>query len=110
MSVTQLSRLERGESSITQARMVQIANVLGVKPEELYVQRKQREYVELEIVHAVVLQIDEMIERLGITLSPKQRADLTIDFYKLEAERLQGAEDQTVDVKKYERLVLTLVR
>ena len=108
MSVAQLSRLERGISSMTQARMIQIAEVLGVEPKELYLQRMSREHVELEIVHAVVFQIDEMVDRLGITLSPKQRADLTVELYRQEASRLEETEDQTVDVKRYENIVLAV--
>ena len=62
----------------------------------------------MEIVHAVVLQIDEMVDRLGITLSPKQRADLTVELYRQEADRLEDSADQTVDVKRYENIVLAV--
>ena len=108
ISIAQLSRLERGISSMSQGRMVQIARALEVKPVELYFQAPSQGRIELKIVHAVVLQIDEMVERLGITLNPKQRADLTIELYRQEVARLDGSVDQTVDLKLYENIVLAL--
>jgi len=108
ISIAQLSRLERGISSMSQGRMVQIARALEVKPVELYFQAPSQGRIELKIVHAVVFQIDEMVERLGITLNPKQRADLTVELYRQEVARLEGSSDQTVDLQLYESMVVAL--
>ena len=88
--------------------MIQIAKILEVRPEELYLQTPSQGEVDLEIIHAVVLQIDEMVERLGISLHPKQRADLTVELYRQEADRLKDSTDKIVDIKRHENIVLAL--
>ena len=108
MSVAQLSRLERGISSMTQGRMVQIGRALDVRPTDLFHRPPTREQIDLKTIHSVILQIDEMLERLEITLSPKQRADLTVELYKQEANRLAESDGQIVDVTRYESIVAAL--
>ncbi|WP_107497088.1 helix-turn-helix transcriptional regulator [Thalassobius sp. I31.1] len=110
ISITQLSRLERGASSLTQSRMRAIADVFGVRPEDLFVTRRSQENVDLDVIHAVVVQLDEMLVRLGAEASPQQRADLTIELYRLETTGLSSEDlaGVSVDLRKYEGMLRSL--
>lgn len=107
ITITQLSRLENGRSSMTQARMQQIAEVLEVKPQELYLAPHQTGELNLDIMHAIILQVDEFLTRLNISLSSKKRADLCVILYRKETKRLEenGLSSDDVDVSEYEDIV-----
>ena len=110
ISITQLSRLERGLSSITQTRMNQLAEVFCVEPHMLFADAIPREEIELELMRNVIVQLDEMLLRLDIKLTPEQRGDLTVELYRLEVGGLN--EDQLsnhqVNIKRYEGMVKAL--
>jgi transcriptional regulator with XRE-family HTH domain len=110
MSVTQLSRLERGASSLTQDRITDLAKVFEVEPHELFRDSTSKEKIELDLMRDVIVQLDEMIQRLGVTLTPVQRGDLTIELYRLETDGLEEAElsGHTVDLRKFEGMVKAL--
>jgi transcriptional regulator with XRE-family HTH domain len=110
LSVTQLSRLERGISSLTQERMMELARVFEIEPHELFRDAMSKEKVELDLMRDVIVQLDEMVTRLGISLSPQQRGDLTIALYHLETKFLSEADlaEHEVDLKKFEDMVKAL--
>ncbi len=110
ISITQLSRLERGLSSITQTRMTQLAGVFDVEPHELFSNTTPREELDLEVMRAVIVQLDEMLIRLGVTLTPEQRGDLSIELYRLETDGVREADlaEHKVDLKKFEGMVKAL--
>jgi len=110
ISITQLSRLERGLSSITQARMTQLAGVFHVEPHELFSNTTPREELELEVMWAVIVQLDEMLIRLGVNLTPEQRGDLTVELYRLEIDGLEKDQlsDHQVNIKRFEGMVKVL--
>lgn len=112
MSITQISRLERGTSSVTQFRMQVLAELFGIEPHELFKDSKSRERIELQVMRDVIVQLDEMVERLGVSLTPKQRGDLTIELYLLEAndKDADALSDHKVDLKKFEGMVRALGR
>ncbi|MEP0964945.1 MAG: hypothetical protein ABJQ70_00765, partial [Roseobacter sp.] len=47
-------------------------------------------------------QLDEMVLKLGLSLTPQQRGDLTIELYKLESENDLEAD---LDLRKYEGML-----
>jgi transcriptional regulator with XRE-family HTH domain len=110
MSVTQLSRLERGASSLTQDRITDLAKVFEVEPHELFRNATSKEKIELDLMREVIVQLDEMIQRLGVTLTPVQRGDLTIELYRLESDGFEEDElsGHAVDLRKYEGMVKVL--
>ena len=110
ISVTQLSRLERGLSSITQMRMTQLAGVFDVEPHELFSNTTPREELELEVMRAVIIQLDEMLLRLGVSLTPEQRGDLTVELYRLEVNGLDDNQlsGHQVNIKRFEGMVKAL--
>ncbi|WP_108826912.1 helix-turn-helix transcriptional regulator [Ascidiaceihabitans donghaensis] len=110
ISVTQLSRLERGTSSLTQERMMELARAFEIEPHELFRYATSREKLELDLMREVIVQLDEMVIRLGISLSPQQRGDLTIALYRLETKFLSEADlaEHEVDLKKFEDMVKAL--
>lgn len=110
ITITQLSRLENGKSSMTQTRMQQIADVLEVKPQELYLAPHQTGELNLDIMHAIIEQLDESLTRLNITLPSKKRADLCIALYRKETKRLEkeGLSSSDVDVSEYEDILETM--
>lgn len=111
LTVTQLSRIENGKSSMTQARMKQIADILGVKPQELYLAPHQTGELNLDIMHAIIEQLDELLQRLGLSVPSKKRADLCVAIYKMETKRLEkdGLSSSDVNVTEYEDMLGTLV-
>jgi len=102
MSVTQLSRLERGTSSLTQARIVALAKVFDVMPHEIFSGARSKEQIDLDLMRDVIVQLDEMVLKLGLSLTPQQRGDLTIELYKLETENDPKTE---LDLRKYEGML-----
>ncbi|MCF2870776.1 helix-turn-helix domain-containing protein [Octadecabacter sp. G9-8] len=110
LSVTQLSRLERGASSLTQDRIVELAKAFEIEPHELFRDASFKEKIELNLMRDVIVQLDEMIQRLGISLTSTQRGDLTIELYRLETEGLDEAQlvDHSVNLKKFEGMVKAL--
>jgi len=110
MSVTQLSRLERGASSLTQDRITAFAQVFDVEPYELFRDAVSKEKIELELMRSVIIQLDEMLLRLDVSLSPQQRGDLTIELYRLETHDLGESDlaEHSVDLKRYEGMVKAL--
>jgi len=110
ISITQLSRLERGLSSITQTRMTQLAGVFEVEPHMLFTNTTPREELELEVMRAVIVQLDEMLIRLGINLTPEQRGDLTVELYRLEVDGLTEDQlsDHQVNINRFEGMVKAL--
>lgn len=110
ISVTQLSRLERGLSSLTQARMNQLAEVFAVEPHDLYRNATSKERLELNVMRDVIVQLDEMISRLGVDLTPQQRGDLTVELYRLEVDGLtdEALTDHVVNLKRFEGMVRAL--
>ncbi|WP_039016874.1 helix-turn-helix domain-containing protein [Halocynthiibacter namhaensis] len=112
MSITQLSRLERGISSVTQFRMQVLAGLFDIEPHELFKDSKSRERIELKIMKDVIVQLDEMVARLDVPLTPKQRGDLTIELYLLETNDHDAdtLSEHTVDLKKFEGMVRALGR
>lgn len=110
LSVTQLSRLERGTSSLTQDRIADLAKVFEIEPHELFRDATSKEKIELDLMRDVIVQLDEMLLRLGVSLSPQQRGDLTIEVYRLETSGLSDTDltDHSVDLKKFEGMVKAL--
>ncbi len=110
ISVTQLSRLERGLSSLTQARMNQLAEVFAVEPHDLYRNATSKEKLELNVMRDVIVQLDEMISRLDVNLTPQQRGDLTVELYRLEVDGLtdEALTDHVVNLKRFEGMVRAL--
>ncbi|WP_424978959.1 helix-turn-helix domain-containing protein [Leisingera sp. S232] len=110
ISVTQLSRLERGLSSLTQARMNQLAEVFAVEPHDLYRNATSKERLELNVMRDVIVQLDEMISRLDVSLTPQQRGDLTVELYRLEVDGLtdEALTDHVVNLKRFEGMVRAL--
>jgi hypothetical protein len=102
--------LERGASSLTQDRITDLAKVFEVEPHELFRDSTSKEKIELDLMRDVIVQLDEMIQRLGVTLTPVQRGDLTIELYRLETDGLEEAElsGHTVDLRKFEGMVKAL--
>lgn len=112
MSVTQLSRLERGTSSLTQARIAKFAEVFDIEPHEIFSRTRSREQIDLDLMRDVIIQLDEMVLKLGLSLTPQQRGDLTIELYRLETNGLDEADlsDHEVDLRKFEGMVKALGR
>ncbi|MDX8346510.1 helix-turn-helix transcriptional regulator [Cognatiyoonia sp. IB215446] len=110
ISVTQLSRLERGRSSLTQHRMVQLTELFGVEPHALFNDAKTREQLDLDVMRDVIVQLDEMLHRLEITLTPEQRGDLTVELYRLETHGLEDGDlaEHQVDIRRFEGMVRAL--
>ncbi|MEP3199180.1 MAG: helix-turn-helix domain-containing protein [Lentilitoribacter sp.] len=106
-STTHVSRIETGESSLTQAMMTKIALALDIEPQDLFITSPNEGEINLEILHHVVRQLDEWLEEKGFRISAEDRADLTIELYRLEAEHIKAAELAPEDVKvsKYENLL-----
>ena len=111
ITITQLSRLENGRSSMTQARMQQIADILEVKPQELYLAPHQTGGLDVDVMHSIIEQLDQMLQRLDLTVTSKKRADLCVAIYKMETKRLEkaGLTSADVDVAEYEDMLGTLV-
>ena len=112
ISITQLSRLERGVSSLSQRRMSEIASALGVKPVDLFLSHQPREEVDLRVIRDVIVQLDQLFEILGIEPTPEQRADLTVEIYRLETDGLdpEAVEAKAVDLKKYEGMLKSMMK
>lgn len=104
MSVTQLSRLERGTSSLTQSRIAALARVFDVEPHEIFSRARSKEQIDLDLMREVIVQLDEMVLKLGLSLTPQQRGDLTIELYKLESEGVDQS-DSPLDLRKYEGML-----
>lgn len=103
-STTHVSRIETGESSLTQAMMTKIATALDIEPQNLFITSPNEGEINLDILHHVVKQLDEWLEDKGFRITADDRADFTIELYKLEADRIKVAELKAddVDVTKYE--------
>jgi transcriptional regulator with XRE-family HTH domain len=112
ISVTQLSRLERGTSSLKQMRVQTIARELGVSPEELFQTKRPRERVDLELIHQVIVQLERLLAQLEINPSPEQRADLTVELYRLETDGLEldDLTDMKIDLRKYEGMLRSMAK
>lgn len=110
ITITQLSRLENGKSSMTQSRMQQIADALDVKPQELYLTPHQTGVLSLVIMHSVIEQLDQLLEQLDIKVPSKKRADLCVAIYKMETKRLEQAGLTVLDVSvsEYKDMIGTL--
>ncbi len=110
MSVTQLSRLERGVSSLTQDRITAFAQVFEVEPYELFRDATSKEKLELNVMRDVIVQLEEMLVRLDMSLTPQQRGDLVIELYRLETGDLDEAElsEHVVNLKRFEGMVKAL--
>ena len=69
-----------------------------------------REELDLEVMPAVIVQLDEMLIRLGVNVTPEQRGDLAVELYRLEVDGL--TEDQLshhqVNIKRFEGMVKAL--
>jgi len=111
MSVTQLSRLERGTSSLTQQRIMALSTFFGVEPHELFNDAITHEGVELNVMRDVIVQLDEMLARMAIHPTPQQRADLTIELYRLETNGVPAKDlpRLTVRLKKYEGMLRSML-
>lgn len=112
ISITQLSRLERGVSSLSQSRMKDLAAELEVKPEEIFQSHEPREKLDLDVMHEVIVQLDRLLNRMGLEPTPEQRADLTIEIYRLETDGLapDALDPSRLDLKKYEGMLRTLTK
>jgi len=110
ITITQLSRLENGKSSLTQKRMHDIAKILEVKPQELYLAPHQTGKIDLKIIHEIIEQVDQLLVQFEVTVSSKKRADLCIAIYRREIERLEdkGLTSADVDAKLHEDMVKLL--
>ncbi|MEP3198797.1 MAG: helix-turn-helix transcriptional regulator [Lentilitoribacter sp.] len=106
-STTHVSRIETGESSLTQSMMTKIASALDIEPQDLFITSPNEGEINLDILHHVVKQLDEWLEDKGFRISAEDRADFTIELYRLEADRIKAAELAPEDVKvaKYENLL-----
>ncbi|MEO9459888.1 MAG: helix-turn-helix transcriptional regulator [Lentilitoribacter sp.] len=106
-STTHVSRIETGESSLTQAMMTKIATALDIEPQDLFITSPNEGEINLEILHHVVRQLDEWLEDKGFRISADDRADLTIELYQLEAEHIKAAQLSPEDVRvaRYENLI-----
>jgi transcriptional regulator with XRE-family HTH domain len=106
-STTHVSRIETGESSLTQSMMTKIASALDIEPQDLFITSPNEGEVNLEILHHVVRQLDEWLEEKGFRISADDRADLTIELYQLEAEHIKAAQLSPEDVRvaRYENLI-----
>jgi transcriptional regulator with XRE-family HTH domain len=107
---SQVSRLERGLSSITQSRMLQLTELFGIEPHALFNDAASREDIDLDLMRAVIVQLDEMLLRLGVNLTPEQRGDLTVELYRLEMRGLDEDQlsDHQVNIKRFEGMVKAL--
>ena len=107
---SQVSRLERGLSSITQSRMLQLTKLFGIEPHALFNDAATREGIDLDVMRAVIIQLDEMLIRLGVKLTPEQRGDLTVELYRLEVSGLDDDQllDHQVNIKRFEGMVKAL--
>ncbi|MBU2994358.1 helix-turn-helix transcriptional regulator [Octadecabacter sp. 1_MG-2023] len=110
MSVTQLSRLERGVSSLTQNRITAFSQVFEVEPYELFRDAMSKEKIELNLMRDVIVQLEEMLLRLDMSLTPQQRGDLVIELYRLETGGLDEADlsEHVVNLKRFEGMVKAL--
>ncbi len=110
VSITHLSRLERGLASLNQNRILQISEVFDLEPHMLFINATPREELELRVMRDVIVQLDEMLIRLSVNLTPEQRGDLTVELYRLEVDGLE--EDQLsghqVNIKRFEGMVKAL--
>ena len=99
---SQVSRLERGLSSITQSRMLQLTKLFGIEPHALFNDAATREDIDLDLMRAVIVQLDEMVQNLGVNLTPEQRGDLTVELYRLEVGGLDDDQlsDHQVNIKR----------
>ena len=107
---SQVSRLERGLSSITQSRMLQLTKLFGIEPHALFNDAATREDIDLDLMRAVIVQLDEMVQNLGVNLTPEQRGDLTVELYRLEVGGLDDDQlsDHQVNIKRFEGMVKAL--
>ncbi|WP_039017563.1 hypothetical protein [Halocynthiibacter namhaensis] len=82
------------------------------EPHELFKDSKSKERIELKVMKDVIVQLDEMVARLDVPLTPKQRGDLTIELYLLETndQDADALSEHTVDLKKFEGMVRALGR
>lgn len=110
MSVNQLSRLERGASSLKQDRITALARVFSVEPHELFSDAMSKEKIELDLMRDVIVQLEEMLLRLDVSLTPQQRGDLVIELYRLETDDLDDADlsEHVVNLKRFECMVKAL--
>jgi transcriptional regulator with XRE-family HTH domain len=110
ISVTQLSRLERGVSSLTQDRITAFSQVFEVEPYELFRDAMSKEKIELNLMREVIVQLEEMLLRLDMSLTPQQRGDLVIELYRLETGGLDEADlsEHVVNLKRFEGMVKAL--
>lgn len=106
-STTHVSRIETGESSLTQSMMTKIATALDIEPQDLFITSPNEGEINLDILHHVVKQLDEWLEEKGFRISADDRADLTIELYQLEAEHIKAAQLEPKDVRvaRYENLI-----
>ena len=111
-STTHVSRIETGESSLTQSMMTKIATALDIEPQDLFITSPNEGEINLEILHHVVRQLDEWLEEKGFRISADDRADLTIELYQLEAEHIKAAQLSPEDVRvaRYENLIKRSLR
>lgn len=58
----------------------------------------------MDLMREVIVQLDEMVLKLGLSLTPQQRGDLTIELYKLESEGVDQS-DSPLDLRKYEGML-----
>ena len=112
MSVTQVSRLERGVSSLRHTRITKLTEILGVTTEDLFRAGPDREGVDLRVIHDVIVQLDHLFRRLEIDPSPEQRAELTIEIYRPETDVLDEDQLQNTksDLKKYEGMLRSITK
>ncbi len=90
--------------------MTQLAGVFDVEPHMLFTNAVPREGLELEVMRAVIVQLDEMLLRLGVNLTPEQRGDLTVELYRLEVSGLDEGQlsAHQVNIKRFEGMVKAL--
>ncbi len=79
-----------------------MASVFDVEPHEIFSRARSKEQIDLELMREVIVQLDEMVLKLGLSLTPQQRGDLTIELYKLESENDLEAD---LDLRKYEGML-----
>lgn len=106
-STTHVSRIETGESSLTQKMMTKITEALDIAPQDLFAMSPDTGAINLDVLRHVIKQFDVWLEEKGFRISADDRADLTIELYELEADRIKASElmAKDVEVSKYEKLL-----
>jgi hypothetical protein len=90
--------------------MDQLAEVFAVEPHDLFRNATSKGRLELNVMRDVIIQLDEMISRLDVSLTPQQRGDLTVELYRLEVDGLtdEALTDHVVNLKRFEGMVRAL--